>query len=199
MRNHRPQTTDHRPQTTDHYNRLPTTDYRLLIPDPYPMRTFLTKLYGRLPLTRRMRTALIWWLSPKFTVGVVGLVCDREGRILLLKHTYRGSKPWGLPGGGLQPGETLEACLLRELREETGLEVRLDFMLSAAAHPDRRLVDGGSIAAFRPNAEIAEARFFPTDALPAEITPGLRKLINVALLQAKGERVPYVPEPGERP
>ena len=64
----------------------------------------LTYLWGHIPFPRRVRTALIWLLSPKFTVGVVALVRNDEGRILLLRHTYRLARPWGLPGGGLKPG-----------------------------------------------------------------------------------------------
>src|SRR5689334_14271890 len=105
------------------------------------MHDWLVWLWGKLPIRGRARTAIIWWLSPKFVVGVSALIRDEQGRILLLRHTYRGSNPWGLPGGGLKPGESLERCLLRELGEETGLRVEIVHMLSGAAHPDRRLVD----------------------------------------------------------
>jgi ADP-ribose pyrophosphatase YjhB (NUDIX family) len=155
-----------------------------------------------------MRSALVWLLSPKFTVGVVGLVCDDAGDVLLLKHTYRRSAPWGLPGGGLSPGETLEECLQRELREETGLDVHVERMLSAAAHPGRRHVDaifacqlraGSTLAGFRPNAEIAEAGFFSPDALPQGASNGLRRLVDTALRQSRGEIVPYNPEFNDGP
>ncbi len=168
----------------------------------------LTYLWGHIPFPRRVRTALLWLLSPKFTVGVVALIRDDEGRILLLRHTYRLSKPWGLPGGGLKPGESLEDCLRRELREEIGMEVEIDTLLSAAAHFDRRLVDmifacrpapGHSLSSFRPNSEIAEARFYPRDALPQDLSRSMRSLITTALRQAEGERVPYVPSEGEMP
>jgi 8-oxo-dGTP diphosphatase len=172
------------------------------------IKSILTRIYGGLPLTRRMRTALIWWLSPKFVVGVVGLVRDEEGHILLLKHTYRRQHPWGLPGGGLRPGETLEDCIEREISEETGMRVEVLRMLSAGAHLDRRLVDavfecrmlpGQGLKSFRPNAEIAEAHFFPPDALPADASRGLRELIDVAMRQAEGEPVPYRPPRGQQP
>jgi ADP-ribose pyrophosphatase YjhB (NUDIX family) len=158
------------------------------------MQDTLTWLWGRLPVKGRLRSAIVWWLSPKYVVGVSGLIRDDQGRILLLRHTYRRDKPWGLPGGGLKPGESLEECLLREVREETGMNVEIVHMLSGAAHPDRRLVDmifscrllpGESLAAFRPNAEIAEARWFERDDLPAAISRGQRTLIAVALAQAE--------------
>ena len=170
--------------------------------------TTLTYLWGHIPFPRRVRTALIWLLSPKFTVGVVALVRDHKDNILLLRHTYRLARPWGLPGGGLKPGESLEECLRRELREEIGMEVEIEGLLSAAAHFDRRLVDmifacrpaiGHSLDSFHPNSEIAEARYFHPGSLPEDLSPGMRTLIVTALRQAKGERVPYVPAEGETP
>jgi 8-oxo-dGTP diphosphatase len=169
----------------------------------------LTLLWGRLPLPRRVRTAIIWLLSPKFTVGVMGLVRDDAGRVLLLKHTYRPGNPWGLPGGGLRVNESLEDCIRREVREEANLRVQVVEMLSAAAHYDRRLVDmifacrlcpGESLDTFKPNAEIAEARFFALDDLPADMSRSQRKLVLIAARQLAGDRsVRYEPELGEMP
>jgi ADP-ribose pyrophosphatase YjhB (NUDIX family) len=136
----------------------------------------------------------MWLLSPKFMVGVSALVVNGDGEILLLRHTYRGNRPWGLPGGGLKHGESLEECLLREVREETGLKVEIMHMLSGAAHPDRLLVDiiyscrplpGETLDVFKPNAEVAEARWFNCDELPFGVSKGQRRLIAIALEQAR--------------
>jgi len=58
-------------------------------------------------------------------VGVGGVIID-QGRALLIR---RGSEPllgeWSIPGGMLELGETLEEGVARELREETGLTVRV--------------------------------------------------------------------------
>jgi 8-oxo-dGTP diphosphatase len=58
-------------------------------------------------------------------VGVGGVIID-DGRALLIR---RGSEPllgeWSIPGGTLELGETLEEGVARELREETGVEVRV--------------------------------------------------------------------------
>lgn len=57
---------------------------------------------------------------------VVPLMEDDRGRLLLCKMpNTRGVFPgqWGLPGGGIEPGETMVAALRREMREELGVEI----------------------------------------------------------------------------
>ena len=49
-------------------------------------------------------------------------VLVREGRILLVRRAKRPDRGlWGYPGGRIEPGETIAAAALRELREETGV------------------------------------------------------------------------------
>ncbi len=56
----------------------------------------------------------------------VGAVVVRAGAVLLVERATEPLKGrWTLPGGVVELGETLEAALVRELREETGLEVRV--------------------------------------------------------------------------
>ncbi len=60
------------------------------------------------------------------TVAVAAIVYDREGRVLLVQ---RGKPPgvglWSVPGGHLEPAETLVQAVAREVREETGLVVEV--------------------------------------------------------------------------
>jgi len=58
--------------------------------------------------------------KPIIVVGATVLVYDNQGRILLQHRSDTGT--WGLPGGAMEPGETLEETARRELYEETGLE-----------------------------------------------------------------------------
>jgi 8-oxo-dGTP diphosphatase len=65
---------------------------------------------------------------------VAGVVLrDADGRILLLRR--RGEGTWGLPGGGVEPGESWAAAALRECREETGWDATIDGLLGVYSDP----------------------------------------------------------------
>lgn len=59
--------------------------------------------------------------SPRIRVACIAV---REDMILLVRHLKDGQSYWMLPGGGVDYGETLVEALVREVREETGVEVR---------------------------------------------------------------------------
>jgi len=66
--------------------------------------------------------------TPAMSLSVKVVVYDSEGRVLLLRRarTCAGNPgKWEFPGGKLEPGESFDAALVREVREETGLEIRL--------------------------------------------------------------------------
>jgi ADP-ribose pyrophosphatase YjhB (NUDIX family) len=120
------------------------------------------------------------------TLGVQGVVADRDRRVLLVRHGYRDG--WHFPGGGVERNETVAAAVTRELLEETGIvpeeEPRL---IGIFAHFDD--FPGDHIVLFSvdkwarprvpaPNAEIVEQHFFALDALPAATSPGTRRRLQ---------------------
>ena len=59
-------------------------------------------------------------------VGVGAVIVDEAARVLLVKRRFEPlAGQWSLPGGAVDVGETLEACIRRELREGTGLDVEV--------------------------------------------------------------------------
>jgi 8-oxo-dGTP pyrophosphatase MutT (NUDIX family) len=59
-----------------------------------------------------------------FQIGIKALIRNKDGKILLLKVPAYGGSPgyWDMPGGRMDPGETFEQTLRRELHEEIGVE-----------------------------------------------------------------------------
>lgn len=126
------------------------------------------------------------------TIHVSALwLTDEHGRVLAVRK--RGTTSFMNPGGKPEPGESPEACVIRELREEVGLhlgdvEFRGRYVEPAANEPDHLVdamvytaqLDGVPVAA----AEIAELRWLDPAALPADgdvpggfaIAPLLRRL-----------------------
>jgi 8-oxo-dGTP diphosphatase len=72
-------------------------------------------------------------------VRAAGLLFDR-GRILLVRHTKKQGSYWVIPGGGIEPGESVVSALEREMKEELGLGIKagnllfLDEVIRKEAH-----------------------------------------------------------------
>jgi len=59
-------------------------------------------------------------------LGVCGLVIAEDGKWLVVKKTYGGLKgKWSLPAGFVKPGETADEAVVREVKEETGIEAEV--------------------------------------------------------------------------
>lgn len=66
-------------------------------------------------------------------VGSSAVVADYEGRILLQKRSDSGN--WALPGGAMDIGETFAQSAIREVKEETGFDVRIDRIIGIYSDP----------------------------------------------------------------
>ncbi|MFF0494138.1 NUDIX domain-containing protein [Nocardia sp. NPDC004068] len=65
--------------------------------------------------------------------GGSALVTDSEGRILMQRRGDSGN--WSLPGGAMELGETLPQCVIRETKEETGLDIEITGLLGIYTDP----------------------------------------------------------------
>lgn len=86
----------------------------------------------------------------------VGAVVERDGSILLVRHQKPDREPyWVLPGGRLEPGETIPECAERELEEEANLGVAFAKVLyvSEFMKEDRHTIDVTVLATAEPEEE----------------------------------------------
>ncbi len=116
--------------------------------------------------------------SKKIILNCAGVVIVRDGRILLQRRADDGK--WGLVGGLLELEETYAAAAVREAKEETGLDVRLDAFLGVYHNYDMMWPNGDrahTLGAYyvasvsgggepRTDAESLELRFFSENELP---------------------------------
>ncbi|MFN2569207.1 MAG: NUDIX domain-containing protein [Candidatus Dormibacteria bacterium] len=121
-------------------------------------------------------------------IRVAVCLCEDQ-RILLVQHEKRGHRYWLLPGGGVEPGETIMAALERELIEETGLTIEVGrlIIVCEVIDPGRRhivnlvfagRVTGGQLSVGF-DGVLVDARWQPRAALGSlEIYPHLAADVN---------------------
>lgn len=143
--------------------------------------TVTAALWRRL---HRFQWRLVWLRQSKFVLGTTGLVRDPDGRVLLVRHRFwPQGRQVGLPGGYAIAGERLEEAVAREVREETGLAIKVahvvqvssGFQLRAEVAYAAELVGGEWDVDRR---EVLSAEFTPLDELPADLMPNHRRLIE---------------------
>lgn len=72
---------------------------------------------------------------PVFTVGAFAIIFNETGEVLLSHR--RDMDAWNLPGGGMEPGELPDECVVREVLEETGLCVAVERLVGVYGKPNR--------------------------------------------------------------
>lgn len=116
--------------------------------------------------------------------GVAIIIFDNENNILLQKRAD--VNLWGIPSGHVEPGETVTEAAIREVFEETGLQVEILRLIGVYSdpksqifkYPDGRIthfvtccfqgkITGGKISTSSP--ETLEVKFFPINKLPSNI------------------------------
>jgi ADP-ribose pyrophosphatase YjhB (NUDIX family) len=109
-----------------------------------------------------------------FTIGVFAIILDSDNKILIchrLDHDF-----WNLPGGGLESRETPEMGVIREVKEETGLDVVIEKLTGVYAKENKdnlafsflcRVVGGG--ITLNDEADIIE--YFNLDNIPNNFPP----------------------------
>ena len=128
---------------------------------------------------------LYWRFSRGMTLGVRGMAIDPDGRVFLIKHSY--VRGWHLPGGGVEPGETMREALRREMMEEGNIDIGTGpEFFGMYFNPRDSIRDHVALFVIRdftqstppqPNAEITDHGFFARNALPSATTPATRARI----------------------
>lgn len=77
-------------------------------------------------------------MNPTHFVSVAALVTNEKGEILLVKSPWRG---WEYPGGLIEPGETFQQALHREVREESGVEIEITGFVGICKNIERDIVN----------------------------------------------------------
>ncbi|WP_423465003.1 NUDIX domain-containing protein [Promicromonospora sp. MS192] len=75
------------------------------------------------------------------------MIVNNDGKVLLQERGDREGGVWGFPGGAVEVGETLAEAAVREVREETGLEVNLNSLLGVYSKGFDRYPNGDSAQA----------------------------------------------------
>ena len=94
----------------------------------------IAELVRRYPLIIRLPYLLFRRFQPRYTIGVVGILINDMGQILIVEHVLHPEHPWGLPGGWIDSDEQPAVAVVRELKEE----LQLDTIVKDIIHIEKR-------------------------------------------------------------
>lgn len=146
------------------------------------------------PLWRRapgpLRELALRLMVPRFRLSAAAVCLDPDGRMLLLKHRLRTGERWGLPGGLIERDEEISDGLVRELREETGLEATVVDILCASSQAGAvsvtYLLRVGRAEPTLQRSEIEGYRWVVLDDEEPHLSPGAREAVRVARARLRG-------------
>lgn len=133
-------------------------------------------------------------------LSVKAVIFNKNGEILMVRHSYKGANKWYLPGGKARYGERPDIALMRELKEEINLKIREAALVGIYVGQNKSLAflfvcgtnhDNLSVVVNKWS-EIEEADFFPINKLPLNICAGVIekiKTVELYLEQKKKEIV----------
>jgi 8-oxo-dGTP pyrophosphatase MutT (NUDIX family) len=124
----------------------------------------------------------------KHRLGAAAVILDERGRVLLVRHTY-GRLNWELPGGAAEPNESIVQTALREVQEETGLQVTARHTSGIYYEPENDMLhfvflcepQDGDLEPRPRGWEISACAFWPPNDLPRPISDFTVRRIEHAL------------------
>ncbi len=127
-------------------------------------------------------------MKAQFIIGSFGIIFDEQKRILLVHR--RDYDLWNLPGGTLEDFESPASAVIREIKEETGLDVEISKLLGIYNKENKNdmafsflcKVVGGEITL---NDEADKIEYFEIDKLPTNTVPKQVERIKDTLLDPK--------------
>ena len=134
------------------------------------------------------RCGQVIYIDPKVAVGTI-IRTDDSNIVLVRRAIEPGYGLWVFPGGYVDRGEEVRTAAIREAKEEAGLDVRLDGLVSIYSYPGRPLIVivfaataiGGELCH---DEECLEVKLFAPDEIPWDqlafqsTTEGLRRFLD---------------------
>lgn len=131
-----------------------------------------------------MRLKIVRAAQTKFTVSVAAIIVNENAEVLLLDHVLRSDLSWGIPGGFVDYGEQPEDAVRREIREETGLELREPKIIrvrTIGRHLEVLFLASPVGAAKARSLEINELGWFKVAEMPEKMSRAQKQIIEKVL------------------